>query len=133
MLLTTGTNNVNKPRYLVILSLETSLIDGRRTLSDVLFRRGIFKRSDQELMRSFPVAVNMDPVQCDEAKQEFRVHVTSKKQVNDRLDKYKNILKTALDGQPDVDEDTKRVLVQELLTVRRTVEHVGHRVSEIRE
>lgn len=63
----------------------------------------------------------MDPVQCDEAKQEFRVHVTSKKQVRDQLDRYRDILKTALDGQPDVEEDTKRVLLQELLAVRRTV------------
>lgn len=63
----------------------------------------------------------MDPVQRDEAKQEFRVHVTSKKQVSDQLDRYRDILKTALDGQPDVEEDTKRVLLQELLAVRRTV------------
>lgn len=63
----------------------------------------------------------MDPVQCDEAKQEFRVHVTSKKQVRDQLDRYGDILKTALDGQADVEEDTKRLLLQELLAVRRII------------
>ncbi|TDH00731.1 hypothetical protein EPR50_G00191650 [Perca flavescens] len=51
----------------------------------------------------------------DEPNQEYRVQVTSKKQVMEQLDKYKDILKTALDGQTGVAEDTKRVLLQELL------------------
>lgn len=67
----------------------------------------------------------MDPVQCDEAKQEFRVHVASKKRVRDQLDRYRDILKTALDGQAEVEEDTKRVLLQELLAVRRDPESFG--------
>lgn len=53
----------------------------------------------------------------DETNQEYRVQVTSKKHVIKQMDKYKDILKTALDGQTDVAEDTKRVLLQELLAV----------------
>ncbi|XP_029966237.1 kinetochore-associated protein NSL1 homolog [Salarias fasciatus] len=48
-------------------------------------------------------------------KEEFRVQVASKKQVTEQIDKYKEILKTALDGQPEVPEETKRQLVGELL------------------
>ncbi|XP_032399508.1 kinetochore-associated protein NSL1 homolog [Etheostoma spectabile] len=51
----------------------------------------------------------------DETNQEYRVQVTSKKQVIEQMNKYKDILKTALSGQTDVAEDTKRVLLQELL------------------
>lgn len=58
-----------------------------------------------------------EPLPIDETNQEYRVKVTSKKQVIDQLDKYKDILKTALDGQPDAAEETKRVLLQELLAV----------------
>lgn len=62
----------------------------------------------------------MEPVESgllpsDETSQEYRVLVTSKKQVMAQINKYKDILKTALDGQPDVSEETKRVLLQELL------------------
>lgn len=57
---------------------------------------------------------------ADESKEEFRVQVTSKRQVAGQIDKYKDILKTALDGQADVSEETKRVLLQELLTVSPT-------------
>lgn len=64
----------------------------------------------------------MEPVESeslprDETNQEYRVQVTSKKQVIQQMDKYKDILKTALDGQKDVSEETKRVLLQELLAV----------------
>ncbi|KAI3363881.1 hypothetical protein L3Q82_001481 [Scortum barcoo] len=51
----------------------------------------------------------------NEAEQEYRVKVTSKKQVTEQLNKYKEVLKTVLDGQPDGSEETKRVLLQELL------------------
>ncbi|XP_068564412.1 kinetochore-associated protein NSL1 homolog [Cebidichthys violaceus] len=51
----------------------------------------------------------------DETNQEYRVQVTSKKHVMGQIHKYKDILKTALDGQPEVSEETKRVLLQELL------------------
>ncbi|XP_070843810.1 kinetochore-associated protein NSL1 homolog isoform X1 [Chaetodon trifascialis] len=51
----------------------------------------------------------------DETNQEYRVQITSKKQVIEQINKYKEILKTALDGQLDVADDTKQVLLQELL------------------
>ncbi|XP_039980426.1 kinetochore-associated protein NSL1 homolog [Xiphias gladius] len=51
----------------------------------------------------------------DETNGEHRVQVTSKKQVVEQIHKYKDILKTALDGQPDIAEETRRVLLQELL------------------
>ncbi|XP_034435380.1 kinetochore-associated protein NSL1 homolog [Hippoglossus hippoglossus] len=47
--------------------------------------------------------------------EEFRVPVAAKKQVTELVDKYKDILKTALDGQTDVPEATRQVLLQELL------------------
>ncbi|XP_037305415.2 kinetochore-associated protein NSL1 homolog [Pungitius pungitius] len=50
-----------------------------------------------------------------ESSEESRVQVTSKRHVVGQIDQYKDILRTALDGQPDVSEDTKRVLLQELL------------------
>lgn len=64
----------------------------------------------------------MEPVQSetsapDETDQEYRVQVTSKKELMEQINKYKDILKTALDGQPDMAADTKRVLLQELLAV----------------
>ncbi|KAG8011478.1 Kinetochore-associated protein NSL1-like protein [Nibea albiflora] len=51
----------------------------------------------------------------EETKPEHRVQVTSKKRVTEQVNKYKDILKTALDGQAEIAEDTKRVLLQELL------------------
>ncbi|XP_070705868.1 kinetochore-associated protein NSL1 homolog [Pempheris klunzingeri] len=59
-----------------------------------------------------PVPSEAEP--SDETKQEYRVQVTSKKQVTEQINKYKDILKAALDGQPDLAEETKRVLLQEL-------------------
>lgn len=48
---------------------------------------------------------------------ELRVNVSSKREVIQQLHRYKNILKTVLDGQKDVEEETKRALLQELLSV----------------
>lgn len=48
---------------------------------------------------------------------EYRVNVRSKKEVIEQLNKYKKILETVFDGQKDVEEETKRVLMQELLAV----------------
>lgn len=59
----------------------------------------------------------MDDGQRDEAAQDFRVRVSSKREVSERLDRCKDLLRTAMDGQPEVDEDSKRVVVQELLAV----------------
>ncbi|XP_022070898.1 kinetochore-associated protein NSL1 homolog [Acanthochromis polyacanthus] len=51
----------------------------------------------------------------EETNQEYRVHVTSKRKVNEQVNKYKEVLKTALDGQTEVTEETKRLLLRELL------------------
>lgn len=61
--------------------------------------------------------VESEPLPSDETNQEYRVQVTSKKEVIMQINKYKDILKTALDGQPEVAEETKQVLLQELLAV----------------
>lgn len=53
----------------------------------------------------------------DETNEEFRVQLTSKKQVMQQIKEYKEVLKRALDGQADMAEETKRVLLQELLAV----------------
>lgn len=66
--------------------------------------------------------VESGPLPTDETSQEYRVRVASKKQVIDQVNKYKDILKSALDGQPEVDEETKRVLLQELLAVSRCLQ-----------
>ncbi|XP_020510658.1 kinetochore-associated protein NSL1 homolog [Labrus bergylta] len=62
----------------------------------------------------------MEPVEAREAapsgetNEEYRVQVTSKKQVTEQINKHKETLRELLDRQPDVDEETKRLLVQEL-------------------
>lgn len=56
-------------------------------------------------------------VKMDETTQDFRVRVSSKRDVSERLDHCKEILRTAMDGQPEVDEDSRRFIVQELLAV----------------
>lgn len=59
----------------------------------------------------------MDDGERDETTQDFRVRVSSKRDVSERLDRCKEILRTAMDGQPEVDEESKRLIVQELLAV----------------
>ncbi|XP_008300033.1 kinetochore-associated protein NSL1 homolog [Stegastes partitus] len=51
----------------------------------------------------------------EETNEEYRVEVTSKRKLNEQINKYKEVLKTALDGQTEVTEETKRLLLQELL------------------
>ncbi|KAM9703204.1 kinetochore-associated protein NSL1 homolog [Menidia menidia] len=51
----------------------------------------------------------------EEPNQEYRIEVTSKKRLTETINKCKEILKRALDGQPEVAEETKRVLLEELL------------------
>lgn len=65
-------------------------------------------------------SIQSETLPKDETNQEYRVQITSKKQIIEQMNKYKEILKTALDGQSDVAEETKRVLLQELLAVGRT-------------
>lgn len=63
-------------------------------------------------------AVESEILPSEETNPEYRVQVTSKKVVSEQVNKYKELLKTALDGQPeDFPEETKRVLLQELLAV----------------
>ena len=52
-----------------------------------------------------------------EANLEYRVNVRSKKEVIEQLNKYKSILERTFDEQKDVEVETKRVLLQELLAV----------------
>ncbi|XP_036942959.1 kinetochore-associated protein NSL1 homolog [Acanthopagrus latus] len=59
--------------------------------------------------------VENEPLPSDESNKDYRVQVTSKKTVMEQIKKYKDVLKTALDKQPEVAEETKRVLLQELL------------------
>lgn len=58
---------------------------------------------------------------ADEPDVEYRVKVTSKKDVIEQLNKYKKVLHTVFDGQEDVEEETRRVLLQELLAVSPTL------------
>ncbi|XP_029986395.1 kinetochore-associated protein NSL1 homolog [Sphaeramia orbicularis] len=51
----------------------------------------------------------------NETDEEFRVQVTAKTRLTEQISKYKDILRTVADGQTDVPEDIRRVLVQELL------------------
>lgn len=60
-------------------------------------------------------AVKMDGGEATQ--DDFKVRVSSKREVSERLDRCRELLRTAMDRQPEVDEDTKRVLVQELLAV----------------
>lgn len=67
-------------------------------------------------------AVESEILPSEVTNPEYRVQVTSKKVVSEQVNKYKQLLKTALDGQPedfpeDFPEETKRVLLQELLAV----------------
>lgn len=55
----------------------------------------------------------------EDTSREDRVLVTAKKQVTEQINKYKDILRTALDGQRDVSLETKRVLLQELLAASK--------------
>ncbi|AWP20420.1 putative kinetochore-associated protein NSL1 -like [Scophthalmus maximus] len=50
-----------------------------------------------------------------ETNREYRVRVASKKQVVEQMNKYGDILKTALDGQTHLAEEARRLLLQELL------------------
>ncbi|KAL3052111.1 hypothetical protein OYC64_004796 [Pagothenia borchgrevinki] len=57
----------------------------------------------------------MEPVEREDTTEEFRVKVTSKKQVTQQINEYKKILQTALNGQTGVAEETKTSLLHELL------------------
>ena len=63
-----------------------------------------------------------------ETNEEYRVQVTSKKQVTEQLEKYKEVLKTALKGQT---EEVKEALLQELLAVSPSLQLYGHKCIKI--
>ncbi|XP_069581207.1 kinetochore-associated protein NSL1 homolog [Brachyistius frenatus] len=60
-------------------------------------------------------SVERETFRREDEKQEYRVQVTSKKKVIEQTNKYKEVLKTVLDGQPDGTEEATMVLLQELL------------------
>ncbi|KAM3861019.1 kinetochore-associated protein NSL1 homolog [Diretmus argenteus] len=51
----------------------------------------------------------------EETSQEYRVQVTTKKVVVEQMNKYKDLLRKVLEGQDDVTEETKQLLLSELL------------------
>ncbi|XP_037101475.1 kinetochore-associated protein NSL1 homolog isoform X1 [Syngnathus acus] len=61
------------------------------------------------------MAAKMDAQTTEETNEDFRVRLTSKKQVVEYVHQYKDILNKALDGQTGISEDTKRLLLEELL------------------
>ncbi|XP_077408821.1 kinetochore-associated protein NSL1 homolog [Vanacampus margaritifer] len=57
----------------------------------------------------------MDAQNQSETNEDFRVRVTSKKQVIGQMNQYKAILNEALDEQTEIPEDTKQRLLEQLL------------------
>ncbi|XP_027895539.1 kinetochore-associated protein NSL1 homolog [Xiphophorus couchianus] len=62
-------------------------------------------------MESFPIQTSRH----EDPEQEFRVRLTSKRKTTELMNRCCELLRSALDGQPDISEDSRRVLVQELL------------------
>ncbi|XP_033846973.1 kinetochore-associated protein NSL1 homolog [Periophthalmus magnuspinnatus] len=60
-------------------------------------------------------ATQTDKISSEDPNTEYRVQVQSKKQVQEQIDRYKELLKTVLDGQTELAADTKRELLGELL------------------
>ncbi|KAK7907294.1 hypothetical protein WMY93_015906 [Mugilogobius chulae] len=56
-----------------------------------------------------------DKISSEDQNTDFRVQVKSKKQVQEQIDRYKELLKTVLDGQTELAADTKKELLGELL------------------
>ncbi|XP_041661698.1 kinetochore-associated protein NSL1 homolog [Cheilinus undulatus] len=67
--------------------------------------RKISKLDDEEDSRKTP----------SEGEEDYRVRVQSKTTVTDQINKYKEILKKALEGQKNLEEETKREIITELL------------------
>ncbi|XP_029902498.1 kinetochore-associated protein NSL1 homolog isoform X2 [Myripristis murdjan] len=61
-------------------------------------------------------AESTETLRNDETSQEYRVQVSTKKAVVEQMNKYKEVLKMVMEGQAAVPEETKRLLLQELLT-----------------
>lgn len=56
--------------------------------------------------------------------EEYRVKFTSKKNVVEQIKKYKELLKKVLNGQPQLSEEAKQLLQEELLAVSRSIVYV---------
>ncbi|XP_072296795.1 kinetochore-associated protein NSL1 homolog [Eucyclogobius newberryi] len=56
-----------------------------------------------------------EQIPSEDPNAEYRVQVQSKKRVQEQIDRYKELLKTVLDGQTELAADTKRELLGELL------------------
>lgn len=81
-----------------------------------LYKKKKKKKCKQKL------AVKMEAEQSetspnDETNQEYRVQVTSKRKVTEMINRFNEVLNSVLDGQPDISEETKRNLLQDLLDV----------------
>uniref|UniRef100_A0A3B5KPS8 NSL1 component of MIS12 kinetochore complex n=1 Tax=Xiphophorus couchianus TaxID=32473 RepID=A0A3B5KPS8_9TELE len=68
-------------------------------------------------MESFPIQTSRH----EDPEQEFRVRLTSKRKTTELMNRCCELLRSALDGQPDISEDSRRVLVQELLNFEAAV------------
>lgn len=53
----------------------------------------------------------------DDTNQDYRVQVTSKRKLMELINRFKEVLNSALDGQPDISEKQKKNLLQDLLDV----------------
>ncbi|XP_054878962.1 kinetochore-associated protein NSL1 homolog [Poeciliopsis prolifica] len=62
-------------------------------------------------MESFPSLTSRH----EDPEQDFRVRLTSKRKTTELMVRGCELLRSVLDGQPDIPEDSRRVLVQELL------------------
>lgn len=81
-------------------------------------RKPTWKQTDRAAkMESFPIQTSRH----EDPEQEFRVRLTSKRKTTELMNRCCELLRSALDGQPDISEDSRRVLVQELLAVSPAV------------
>lgn len=60
-------------------------------------------------------AAHSDKPSSEETNIEHRIHVESKKQVQNQMNKYKELLKTVFDGQTELTAESKQELLEELL------------------
>lgn len=62
---------------------------------------------------------------CLNKEEEYRVKFTSKKNVVEQIKKYKELLRKVLNGQPQLSEEAKQLLQEELLAVSRSIVYVS--------
>lgn len=71
-------------------------------------------------MESVP-SVPIQTCRDEEPEQEYRVRLSSKRKVTELMSRCSEVLRSALDGQPEISEESRRVLLQELLAVSPAV------------